>query len=206
MSCAGRLDKPSWVPRNGSRVPDSSSLWKGRVLISSSEKSNPPTSRKPRGIGRPQLHSRFKGPATRRPKGSFGYALGLFVFSLGGFLGLLAALLGAETKIAEESFPVSEIVVTGGSSRQATKQKGAAASAEPVRPLWSGRRKSRYSPNGFALLTAAPENGWSCGWFQDWSPPDRLSAHGPYPWSLSFVDQNMRRFSGKCSDLRHASM
>jgi len=43
-------------------------------------------------------------------------------------------------------------------------------------------------PNGFALLTAAPENGWSCGWLRDWSPSDPLSTYDPYPWSLSIID------------------
>ena len=48
-------------------------------------------------------------------------------------------------------------------------------------PGWSVRRKSSYCSDGFAYLTTAPENGWSCGCFQDWSPPDRFSTHGPYP-------------------------
>ena len=45
------------------------------------------------------------------------------------------------------------------------------------------------TPHGFALLAAAPENGWSCGCFQDWSPPDRFPTHDPYPCSLSFINQ-----------------
>jgi len=35
------------------------------VLTSFPEKANPPASRKPRGIGHPQLHPRLKGPTTR---------------------------------------------------------------------------------------------------------------------------------------------
>jgi len=64
------------------------------------------------------------------------------LFFLGGVLVLYAVLIRAETEIAEQSFPVSEIAPRGGSARQGTK-KGAAASAEPVRPLSSVRRKSR---------------------------------------------------------------
>ena len=53
--------------------------------------------------------------------------------------------------------------------------------ASAARPGWSVRRKSRYCSNGFALLTAAPGNGWShadalrTGVLQDrfnsWGPP-----------------------------------
>src|ERR1035437_5532351 len=44
-----------------------------------------------------------------------------------------------------------------------------------------GASKVECYSNGFALLTAAPEIGWSCGCFQDWSPPEPFL----YPRSVS---------------------
>jgi hypothetical protein len=53
--------------------------------------------------------------------------------------------------------------------------------ASAIRLGWSVRRKSKYYSNRLAVLTAAPRGGWSCGFFQDWSPPGPLCC----PRSLS---------------------
>ena len=61
--------------------------------------------------------------------------------------------------------------------------------ADAVQPGWSVRRKSGYSPNGFAFLTAAPGNG--------------SISKDPYRWHPS-SSLLVRRFSGKRSERRHA--
>jgi hypothetical protein len=66
-----------------------------------------------------------------------------------------------------------------------------AGSQFPRRPVYQdlGQTWDRFF---MPYLTAAPENGWSCGCFQDWSPPDRFSSmvriRGAYP----FITYNMR--------------
>ena len=61
--------------------------------------------------------------------------------------------------------------------------------------------------DGFALLTAAPGGRWlHADALKTGVLGGRFITHGPRPCIHPSSAVNMRRFSGKCSDRRHASM
>ena len=67
QSGGGRAIRQHRVPGLVFWVTDSSRLWKGQGFDFLPGKRRPSGPRKPRGIGRPQLRPRLKGPATRHP-------------------------------------------------------------------------------------------------------------------------------------------
>jgi hypothetical protein len=67
--------------------------------------------------------------------------------------------------------------------------------ASAVQPRWSVRRKSRNCPDAFALLTAAPRNGWShADALRTGVLQDRFNTYGPP--SVGFIHHRLRVYGG----------